>query len=73
MDLSKLSRFDKVESLHKCLGVQLFHRQVAKTDYSYIVKQAHNKLTRWRSQNLSFAGNLTLIQSTLFTLPNYVM
>lgn len=44
-ELSRISGFEKVESLDKYLEVQLFHGRVAKADYTYLVERAHQKLT----------------------------
>lgn len=38
VELSRISGFERVDNLDKYLGVQLFHGQVSKTDYSYIAK-----------------------------------
>lgn len=44
VELSRLSGFDKVDSLEKYLGVQLFHGWIAKDDYSYVVEKAKSWL-----------------------------
>ena len=45
----------------------------SKRDYQYLVDRVNGKLAGWRSKTLSMAGRATLIQSSLSTIPTYVM
>lgn len=72
-ELSKTSGFELGDGLDRYLGVQLFHGKLWISDYAYLVERTTQKLAGWKSANLSLTGRLTLIQSTLSTLPQYAM
>lgn len=72
-EIIRINGFELIHCLDRYLGVQCFHGKIIKTNYSYIVERARKKLTGLKSKNLSLVGRLTLTQSTLSTLPNYVV
>ncbi|KAG5249134.1 non-LTR retroelement reverse transcriptase [Salix suchowensis] len=46
---------------------------ITKQTYSYLLENLQQKLTGWKSNNLSLAGRITLCQSVLSTIPLYSM
>lgn len=67
-----MSGFEKVASLEKYLGIQLFNGRIKKANFAFPVDRARQKLSGWKIKSLSLAGCLTLSQSTLSTLLNFV-
>lgn len=55
------------------LGMPLGYKHKEARIWDGIIEKAEKRLTRWKSQYLSFGGRLTLIISVLDSLPTYVM
>lgn len=47
-------------------------RKVVET-YAFMVDHVKKKLSGWKAKSLSMAGRITLAQSSLFSIPDYVM
>lgn len=67
------SGFMEVPSLGKYLGVSIFMGRITKAAYSYVIDNICKKLIGWKMKSLSFASCITLINSVLTSIPNYVM
>lgn len=65
--------FECVPSLGRYLGVPLFTSIITKSFHSFIVDCMRRKLGVWRTNNLSLVRHVTLVNSILSTLPNYIM
>lgn len=63
----------KTDDLGRYLGVPLLHHRGSKTTYSFILEKMREKLSSWKSASLSFAGWVTLAQSSLASIPGYTM
>lgn len=56
-----------------CLGAPLLLTRAPSKDSAYLQAKLEAKLAGWRSQCLSWAGRVTLINSVAQTIPNYTM
>jgi len=63
----------KTEDLGRYLGVPTINGRVTKATFGAVVERVENRLAGWRVKCLSLAGRITLIQSTITTIPAYVM
>ncbi|KAJ8444213.1 LOW QUALITY PROTEIN: hypothetical protein Cgig2_028094 [Carnegiea gigantea] len=61
------------EDLGMYLGVSTLSQRVNKKTFRYVVERLEKRLAGWRTKCLSLAGRVTLINSTLTTIPTYVM
>lgn len=59
--------------LCRYLGFPIITGRKDKAYYSFLVDKIHSKLTGWKASTLSQAGRITLAQSTILSIPNYVM
>lgn len=59
--------------LDKYLGCPLIHERVNNTTFQNVVERTTNNLTKWKTNSLSKAGRVTLIQATLASTPMYSM
>jgi hypothetical protein len=55
------------------LGAPMLHRRASKSDYEFILDKMRKKLSGWKANSLSFAGRVTLAQSSLTSIPGYVI
>lgn len=55
------------------LGMPLGNKHKALEVWDGILEKAEKKLARWKAQYLSLGGRVTLINSVLDSLPNYIM
>ena len=55
------------------LGVPLVQGRVTKATYKGVLVKVQAKLSAWKSQLLSMAGKITLIQSVASSIPQYIM
>lgn len=72
--MSTASRFIgcKVESLPlKYLGFPLSSKKFSMADWNPMVERVQRQLAFWKEHLLSFAGILTLVKSTLSSIPLY--
>lgn len=65
--------FKEVAKLGRYLRVLLFSRRITKAAYSFVTNNIRKCLSGWKTQNLSLAGQITLVNSILTTIPNYSM
>ncbi|RDY11948.1 hypothetical protein CR513_03317, partial [Mucuna pruriens] len=72
--LAQLSGFQITNSLGKYLGIPLTG-QVPKRaeDFQYVIDKVHNKLARWKTQQLSLVRRLTLTKVVIQAIPVYPM
>lgn len=59
--------------LGRYLGFPILTGRKEKADYSFLVDKVRRKLTGWKASTLSQAGRVTLVQSCIMSIPNYVM
>ena len=71
-ELCEILGFRSTPSLGKYLGFPIKHSSMHQ-DFGFIIEQVQKRLTRWKSNLLSFAGRLVLTQSVITTMPNYPM
>ena len=60
-------------SLGKYLGCLVLQKRPNSLTFQELLSKARNKLVRWKANNLSKAGHVVLIQSTLEILPAHMM
>ena len=60
-----------LSSTHLCLPLSVPHRSVVVWDG--VEERMRKKLARWKSQYISKRGKITLIRSTLASMPIYFM
>ena len=71
--LYDILRFQSTPSLGKYLGISIKHQRASSQDLNFVVDRVKQKLARWKENLLSVAGRVVLIQSSLSTVPAYVM
>ena len=60
-------------SIGKYLGIPLKHSGSSPQGFNFIIDRMKQKLAGWKANLLSMAGRAVLIQSSLSTIPAYVM
>lgn len=55
------------------LGVLIHSSRVSKQTYRGLLEKVQNRLSSWKSKQLSLAGRATLVQSVTNTVANYTM
>lgn len=65
--------FQSTRSLGKYLGIPIRHPGSSSHDFDFILDRMKHKLAGWKANLLSMAGRAVLIQSSLSTIPAYVM
>lgn len=63
----------RTENLGRYLGIPILSGRKGKEDFSFPVDKVRGKLTGWKASNLSQPVRISLAQSCLFNIPNYVM
>jgi hypothetical protein len=71
--LVQKSGFRETTHLGKYLGVPLTGNAPRRSDFQYIIDQVSAKLARWKVNQLSFAGRVTLAKSVIEATPIYPM
>lgn len=71
--LVHLSGFKETRSLGKYLGVPLIGRAPKRRDFDYLMNKVRDRLSGWKSKQLSFAGRVTLSKSVIQAIPVYSM
>jgi mannosylglycoprotein endo-beta-mannosidase len=64
---------EKTHDLGMYLGAPMLHQRISRNSYTFIIDKMRKKLSSWKSNNLSFAGRVTLAQSSLSCIAGYVM
>lgn len=64
---------DRTADLGTYLGSPMLHQRISKHCFSYIIDKMKKKLNGWKAKTLSFAGRVTLAQSSLSCIPGYAM
>ncbi|MCH79475.1 putative ribonuclease H protein [Trifolium medium] len=67
------SGFRESNYLGKYLGVPLTGKAPRRADFQYLIDQVSAKLSRWKMQQLSFAGSVMLGKSVIEATPIYPM
>lgn len=57
----------------KYLGLPLYDRKLTVKDWDFLLNKLTNKLQSWSSQLLSIGGRLTLLNSSLSSVPLYAL
>lgn len=57
----------------KYLGIPMVHHRVSKASYSFLIDKVRKKLLGWKARSPSFVGRVSLAQSSLMSLPEYIM
>ncbi|XP_019091097.1 PREDICTED: uncharacterized protein LOC109128707 [Camelina sativa] len=72
-DLEKLisdeSGIKSTRDLGKYLGMHILHKRMYKDTFGSILERVSSRLSRWKSQVLSFTGRLTLTKVVLSSIP----
>jgi hypothetical protein len=55
------------------LGVPIHTGRSSRHAYSFIIYKIRKKLSSWKANTLSFAARVTLVQTSIMSIPNYVM
>ena len=71
--LCEILGFRSTNSLGKYLGIPIRQQGSSPNDFNFILDKMKQKLAGWKSNLLSMAGRAVLIQSSLSTIPAYVM
>jgi len=72
-NISAVLGYTAVDDLGMYLGVPALSKRVTKATFQCIVDRVEKRLSGWRTKCLSLAGRVTLIKSTLTSIPAYVM
>jgi hypothetical protein len=64
---------EKTHDLGMYLGAPMLHQRISRNSYTFIIDKMRKKLSSWKSNNLSFAGRVTLAQFSLSCIAGYVM
>lgn len=55
------------------LGAPMIHQRASAQSYKFVLDRMRKKLSGWKATSLSFAGRITLAQSSLANIPGYVL
>lgn len=72
-ELSEALGFQCTDDLGKYLGAPLIHHRSSRQSYQFILDKVNQRLSNWKTSQLSFAGRVTLAKSVLQAMPSYVM
>lgn len=65
--------FKEASSIGTYLSNPLTGKSPRVKDYKYLIEKVQSKLAHWKSNQLSFAGKVTLAKATIEALPTYNM
>ncbi|KAJ1418524.1 hypothetical protein SESBI_15821 [Sesbania bispinosa] len=71
--ISNILSMDRTEDLGVYLGFPVLHGRISKNTYPPIIDKVRKKLVGWKASSLSMAGRITLAQSTIMSMLNYLM
>lgn len=71
--LCEVLGFQSTSNLGKYLGFPIKHPSTASQDFNFVLDRVSQKLAGWKATLLSLAGRTVLIQSSISTIPSYVM
>lgn len=57
----------------KYLGIPISPKHLSINQLSYMPDKAQQVISTWNLSSLSLAGRTTLLNSTVFTIPNYIL
>lgn len=55
------------------LGAPMLHQRLARHQFTFVLDKMRKKLSGWKASFLSFAGRVALAQSSLASIPGYVL
>jgi hypothetical protein len=61
------------QDLGMYLGAPMIHQRISKQSFAYLLDKMRKKLSGWKAKTLSFAGRVTLAQTSLVNIPGYVL
>jgi hypothetical protein len=64
---------EQTSDLGTYLGAPMIHQRITKNTFSFLIDKMRKKLSCWKSNSLSFAGRITLAQSSLTSILGYIM
>lgn len=71
--ISSLLGIPEAHNLGRYLGNPIISGCKGRADFSFLIDKVRSKLSRWKASTLSQAGRISLTQSCIFSIPNYVM
>ncbi|WCJ40110.1 hypothetical protein M5689_021041 [Euphorbia peplus] len=72
-ELGQACSIPLTKCLDKYLGVPLMHDRVSTHTFAETVNKVQTKLSSWKSNSLSLAGQITLVSSVTSSTPNHIM
>lgn len=72
-DLSQELGIQATNDLGVYLGAPMIHQRTSALSYKFVLDKMRKKLSGWKAHSLSFAGRITLAQSTLCNIPGYIL
>lgn len=71
--LTNMLGFNSTTNLGKYLGFPIKHPGRQRHNFDFILERVKKKLAGWKTNLLSMAGKMVLIQASSSTIPSYVM
>lgn len=71
--ISNIVSIETTKDIKKCLDVLVITSRKDKYSYAFKVNKVRNKLSCWKSNSLSMISQITLTQSCITSLLNYMM
>ncbi|KAL2990189.1 hypothetical protein AAZX31_11G182800, partial [Glycine max] len=65
--------FQRTMDLSKYLVVPLHHDRVSKQNHQFIIDKVNQRLSNWKTSNLSITSRVTLTKVVIQAMPTYVM
>lgn len=73
LSLSHFCQIPLTKDFGKYLGAPMIHGRITRQTYTDLLSKMQARLSAWENKHLSMAGRVTLAQSVLSALPNYLM